>query len=337
MARNRAPQGAMPPAALTGAGAGIGANPALAVLFMVCATALIAGTTLLAKALGTGTLGPALHPLQVSFGRFLFAFAVIAATVAALRPAPARPHLRLHVARTLCGFSGVSLMFAAAAAIPLADATAISFLNPIFGMILAIPLLGERVGKWRWLAAVIAFLGALILIRPGGAGVEPGALLALGAALALGLELIFIKRLSGRERPLQILFVNNAIGLCIAAAAVVWVWQPPTPQQWAGLAAVGLVMACAQFCFVSAMARADASFVTPFSYLTLVFAALYDLALFGVRPSALSLLGAATIIAGAALLAWRERVNRRPRPAPAPARHLPPPRRGRGPAPERRN
>jgi drug/metabolite transporter (DMT)-like permease len=305
------PQGAVPPAALPPAPRADA--PGAAIAFMIAATALIAGTTLLAKALGTDTLGPALHPLQVSFGRFLFAWLVITATVAALRPRLTRPDLKTHTARTLCGWSGVTLMFAAAAAIPLADATAISFLNPIFGMILAIPLLGERVGKWRWLAAAIAFCGALILIRPGEGGIEPGALLALGAALALGLELIFIKRLSGRERPLQILLVNNTIGLCIATAAVIWVWQPPTPQQWAGMAAIGTVMAAAQFCFVSAMARADASFVTPFSYLTLVFAALYDAALFGVLPAPLSLLGAAIIIAGAALLAWRERVNRRPR------------------------
>jgi drug/metabolite transporter (DMT)-like permease len=305
------PQGAVPPAALPPAPRADA--PGAAIAFMIAATALIAGTTLLAKALGTDTLGPALHPLQVSFGRFLFAWLVITATVAALRPTLTRPDLKTHTARTLCGWSGVTLMFAAAAAIPLADATAISFLNPIFGMILAIPLLGERVGKWRWLAAAIAFCGALILIRPGEGGIEPGALLALGAALALGLELIFIKRLSGRERPLQILLVNNTIGLCIATAAVIWVWQPPTPQQWAGMAAIGTVMAAAQFCFVSAMARADASFVTPFSYLTLVFAALYDAALFGVLPAPLSGLGAATIIAGAALLAWRERVNRRPR------------------------
>jgi drug/metabolite transporter (DMT)-like permease len=302
------PQGALPPAALPD---GPRDTPGPAIGFMVAATALIAGTTLLAKALGTETLGPALHPLQVSFGRFLFAWLVIAATTAALRPRLTRPDLKTHTARTLCGWSGVTLMFAAAAAIPLADATAISFLNPIFGMILAIPLLGERVGKWRWLAAAIAFAGALILIRPGSTGIDPGALLALGAALALGLELIFIKRLSGRELPLQILLVNNTIGLGIAAFAVIWVWQPPTPQQWAGMAAIGTVMAAAQFCFVNAMARADASFVTPFSYLTLVFAALYDAALFGVRPTPLSGIGAATIIAGAALLAWRERVNRR--------------------------
>lgn len=280
--------------------------PRIAVVFMLCATAFIAATTLLAKALGTDALGPPLHPLQVSHGRFLFAWIAIAGAVVLLRPTFTPPRWRLHIGRTLCGFGGVTLMFAAAAAIPLGDATAISFLNPVFGMILAIPLLGEKVGKWRWLAAAIAFTGALILIRPGVGAVQVGALLALGAALLLGLELTFIKRLAGRERPLQILFFNNSLGLVIASLAVIAVWQPPTGAQWAGLAALGFCMAAAQACFVSAMARADASFVTPFSYLTLVFAAAYDFAVFGVTPTGLSLLGAGVIIAGAALLAWRE-------------------------------
>lgn len=302
-------QGAVPPAALprplqTPA-------PGLAVILMICATAFIAATTLIAKALGTDTLGPPLHPLQVSFGRFLFAWLIFASALAVIRPRLTRPDVKTHVARTACGWGGVTLMFAAAAAIPLADATAISFLNPVFGMVLAIPLLGEKVGPWRWLAAGIAMLGAVILIRPGTAAMQPGAFLALGAALALGLELIFIKRLSGREGPLQILIVNNSIGLAIAGAAVVWVWQAPTPAQWAALGAIGLVMACAQVFFINAMARADASFITPFSYMTLVFAAFYDAAIFAVTPTLASLAGAATIIAGAALLAWREAIHRR--------------------------
>ena len=62
---------------------------------------------------------------------------------------------------------GVTLMFAAAVYIPLSDATAISFLNPVFAMIFAIPFLGERVGKWRWIAAAISITGAIILLRPG--------------------------------------------------------------------------------------------------------------------------------------------------------------------------
>lgn len=284
--------------------------PGSAIAFMLGATAFIAATMLLAKALGSDGLGPALHPLQITFGRFLFAWIVIAAVVAATRPRPVPPHWGLHFARTLCGFGGVTLIFAAVAAIPLADATAISFLNPVFGMILAIPLLGERVGRWRWLAAAIAFSGALILIRPGAGTVQPGALLALGAALVLGLELTFIKRLAGRERPIQILFLNNSLGLALAGLATFAVWQPPTPSQWAALAGLGLAMAAAQGCFVNSMARADASLVTPFSYLTLVFAAVYDFVIFGVTPSGVSLLGAAVIIAGAALLAWREAASR---------------------------
>jgi drug/metabolite transporter (DMT)-like permease len=303
------PQAAIPPAAIPSPQDP--AAPGVAIVLMICATALIAATTLIAKALGTDALGAPLHPLQVSFGRFLFAWAAIAATVAILRPRLTRPDFRTHAARTLCGWSGVTLMFAAAAMIPLSDATAISFLNPVFGMMLAIPLLGERVGPWRWCAAAIAVAGAMILIRPGTAAMQPGALLALGAALALGLELIFMKRLSGRERPLQILFVNNSIGLVIAGAAVLLVWQTPTPAQWAGLVGIGLVMACAQGFFITALARADASFITPFSYLTLVFAALYDATLFGVIPTPLSLLGALTIVAGAAVLAWREAIHRR--------------------------
>jgi len=288
--------------------------PAAAILFMLGATAFLAGTTLLAKALGTEALGPALHPLQVTFGRFLFAWLVFVGIAALIRLPIRQPDMRIHVMRVLCGWTGVTLMFAAAAMIPLADATAISFLNPVFCMILAIPLLGERVGPWRWIAAAIALIGALVLIRPGGA-VELGALFALGAALVLGLELIFIKRLSGREGAVQILVISNSIGVIISTLAVIWVWQPPTPAQWAGMAALGLTMAAAQFCFVNSMARADASFVTPFTYLTLVFAALYDALFFRVLPDAISVLGAATIVAGAALLAWRDRVNR-PRPQP---------------------
>jgi drug/metabolite transporter (DMT)-like permease len=288
-------------------------NPPHAVAFMVTATLFIAGSMLMAKLLGTDTLGEPLHPLQISHGRFLFAFLIIGTVTALRRPRFAAGILPLHVARTICGWAGVSLMFAAVAYIPMSDATAISFLNPVFGMMLAVPLLGETVGRIRWSAAVIALAGALILLRPTVDSFQPASLLALGAAMVLGMELILIKKLSARDRPLAILFVNNALGLIIASLAVIAVWQPPTGAQWLALVGVGGTMACAQACFVNAMARADASFVTPFSYLTLVVAAGYDFAVFGQRPDAISILGAGVIVAGAALLAWREaRRARRP-------------------------
>ncbi len=286
-------------------------NPGLAAVLILVATAFIALTTVLAKALGTGqlgtlALGAPLHALQISHGRFVFAFLAISTIAAALRLRPQGVHWRLHLGRTTLGWGGVTLMFAAVAYIPMADATAISFLNPVFCMIFAIPLLGERVGPVRWAAAGIALVGAVILLRPAPSSFQPAALLAFGAAVIMGMELILIKLLSGRERPLQILLINNTLGVILATCAVIPVWQSPTGPQWMALAGIGFAMAAAQACFVNGMARADASFVAPFSYATLVFAGLWDAVVFGVLPDWVSILGATVILAGALLLAIRE-------------------------------
>lgn len=293
-------------------------NPLLAAALILMASAMIAVTTLLAKALGTGAVGPALPALQISHGRFLFAFLVIAGAVVILRPQFGRVHWRLHLGRTSLGWGGVTLMFASVAFIPMTDATAISFLNPVFCMVFAIPLLGERVGRWRWLAAAIALCGALILLRPSPSSFQPAALLALSAAMVMGGELVLIKLLSGREMPIQVLFFNNLLGLGIATLAVLPVWQAPTPPQWAALAGIGVFMAGAQACFVNAMARAEASFVAPFSYATLVFATFYDGLVFRDWPDAISFTGAGVILAGALLLAAREARQRRVEPARCP-------------------
>jgi drug/metabolite transporter (DMT)-like permease len=287
-------------------------NPSLAIAFMLMATAFIAGTMLLAKTIGTGTLGDPLHPLQVSHARFVFAFIAIGSATLVMRPKFTKPNLPIHVGRTIFGWGGVTLMFAAVAFIPLPDATAISFLNPVFAMLLAIPLLGERVGPWRWAAAGLALIGAMILLRPGPDTFQWAGLLSLGAAVLLGMEVIFIKKLADREPPIQILLINNALGLVIATLAVIPFWTMPTPGQWAALAGIGVLMAGAQTCFINAMGRADASFVTPFSYLTLIFAMLYDQLFFDQIPDFVSLTGAAIIISGATLLAWREaRIRKR--------------------------
>lgn len=281
-------------------------NPPLAAALVLLASAFVAGTTLLAKMLGTGALGPPLHALHVSHGRFLFALLAVGMAVAVLRPPLTRPAWRLHGLRSGLGWGGVTLMFAAAAYIPLSDATALSFLMPVVAVVLSIPVLGERPGPWRSAAVAIALAGALILLRPTPATFQPAALLALGAALVLGCEIVVIKFLSGREGPLQILLINNVIGVALASLAVLPVWQAPTAAQWLALAGIGALMAGAQGCFVNAMARADASFVSPFWYATLVFAAGYDFAVFGQRPDAVSVLGAVVILSGAGLLAWRE-------------------------------
>jgi drug/metabolite transporter (DMT)-like permease len=274
---------------------------------MLTAAALIAVTTLLAKILGRGLTGPALHPFQVSFGRFAFALLPLLPVFAVMRPGLRGTAWVLHFGRSFCGWGSATCLFAAAALMPLAEATAIGFLSPLVTMLLAILFLRERVGPWRWAAAGLALAGALLLIRPGTEAFQPAALIALTAAVMMGFEAIFVKRLSGREPPIRILTVNNSMGLLLSGSAAVFVWTPPSAAQWSLLAMLGFAMVLAQACFIQALKRADASFVAPFFYATLIFAALYDLALFGERPTLAAALGAGLILAGAVILAWRER------------------------------
>ena len=124
--------------------------------------------------------------------------------------------------------------------------------------------------------------------------------------MAMGLEIILIKFLSGRENPVQILTFSNTIGAIIACPTAFFVWQSPTPNQWIALIALGLIMLTAQSLFIQAMRNAEASYVAPFSYATLVFAAALDYWAFNAKPDAISILGTAIILSGAALLAWRE-------------------------------
>lgn len=272
---------------------------------MVGASAIVAAVSLLAKTLGRGVGGEELHPLQIAAGRFVSAFIVMALISAWLRPSLAGANWPVHAGRSVCGWAALSLMFTAVMSMPLAEATAISFLSPLATMMLAIPILGERVGPIRWSAAGIAMVGAIVLIRPGTEAFQPAALLALASALFMGLEAILIKQLSSREPPIRILLINNGIGSLIGVAFASLVWVTPSPVQWLLMAGLGSMLG-AQVLFIQAMRAADASYVMPFFYATLLFAALYDVALFGEWPDLWSQLGVVIIVGGGLLLAWRE-------------------------------
>jgi drug/metabolite transporter (DMT)-like permease len=117
---------------------------------------------------------------------------------------------------------------------------------------------------------------------------------------------ILIKKLSSLESPLQILIINNSIGSVLSLAAASFFWVVPTPRQWIELVALGVIMVSAQFLFIQSMKSGDASYVLPFSYMTLVFGAAYDFFIFSTQPDWISHVGAATIVSGAILLGTRE-------------------------------
>jgi drug/metabolite transporter (DMT)-like permease len=283
---------------------------------MVTATALIAATSLAAKALGSGVSGPALPALQISAGRFLFGFAVLCPCLALRWPGTTDLPLVLHGGRVLCGWSGGAFLFAASSRLPLGDANAISFLAPVVTMGLSMLLLGERVTAARWSAATVSLVGATAIAAPGTSAFQPAAGLALASALLVGAELVFIKHLTITEPPIRILAMSNGVGVALAVPVALTVWRPPSAAQWAMMAGLGVAMVSAQVLFIQANRRSDASFLAPIFYTASAFAAVYDFAFFGQLLGANSIVGIVLITTGAALLAWRG--AGRPQSMPAP-------------------
>lgn len=272
----------------------------------VTASLCFAGSTFLSKLLGSGFFGDALHPLQVAHSRFAFGLLTAILLFLASRRPVVRPHWRLHLLRSTFGWLGIAILFTGVICIPASDAVALTFLNPIFAMMLAVLILHERVGRHRWNAAIIAFCGGVLLIRPEAAGISPVALLCLGGAAVMGLEIVVIEMLSSREDVFQILPINNAIAAIVATAPLFFTFGMPNAAQWGALVAVGVVMVTGQMLFLFAMRSSDASLVAPFIYATLIFVMLFDFGVLGVVPDLISLAGTGVIITCGSYIAIRE-------------------------------
>ena len=280
----------------------------LSVFFMVLASAFVAGSTIIAKTLGSFDVGDPLSPFQISHSRFLFAFIFISIIFFKTKSNFEKPSYRLHLARTISGWVGVTILFGASSIIPVADAIAINFTNPIFAMLLAVPFLKERLGLYKVIAVFVTFIGAIILIRPSYnfLDYEPVAIISLFGAIILGLEAIFIKLLIRVERQIQILFINNAIGLIISTVPLYFVWKNPTDIQIKLCVMLGILMLIGQFCFLEALKRGELSFVAPFFYNTLIFVIIFDYIIYNSFPDTVSLFGSAIIIVGGIIIYWKK-------------------------------
>ena len=271
---------------------------------MIFVSLFIGGTTMIAKVLGTDLLGKPLNPTQISHSRFLFAFILIFLFFLKTKSKIIQPNYKLHFSRSFCGWIGITILFGTSILIPVSDATALIFINPIFTMIFAIPLLGETVKTTKWFAVAITFIGAIVLIRPENNLLEIQFvyILLIFGALALGLESIFIKILTIEEKPKQILLINNGIGLMISSIPIYFIWISPNIKQILALFFVGTLMLCAQICFIQAMKRSEAHFVAPFFYFTLIFVCIYDFFIFQILPDKISIIGTTLIIVGGIIL-----------------------------------
>jgi len=256
-----------------------------------------AGFTLngaLVKVLGAGGM----HPFETSFVRSLVALVAMLPFIWRAGPGVLRSnHLGIHLTRGTAGGIAMICAFYTLTKIPLADFTALSFTTPLFILLLAALILGERVGARRWSAVGVGFLGVLVMTRPGAGAFDPNALGALVMAIGIAIAVVLVKRLPPSESQVTMLTYFSLVSMAISAVPAALVWRLPTGAEALMLAAIGILGVGSQSLAIRAFRAGEASFVAPFEYSRLLLAAALGFYLFAEEPDLLSFLGAAIIVA----------------------------------------
>jgi len=206
----------------------------------------------------------------------------------------------VHLGSMLCFFNGVKYL-------ELAKAASISFTAPFMVALLAWPILGERMTARRMLAVVVAFLGVLVVIRPGGEVFQWASLLILGSSICYALYQIFTRRVAGHDLPETSAVYSAVMGTLVMSFALPFVWI--TPFSWADAAllfSLGILGGIGHYCVARAMTYAQANILAPFMYWQMVGAVIVGYLISGALPDRFTWIGTAVIACAGLFIAWNE-------------------------------
>ena len=209
----------------------------------------------------------------------------------------------LHILRAACLLVTSWFIVAALQRMPLAETTAIMFSAPLMVTALASRLLGEQVGRLRWIAVWFGFVGVLLVAQPTGDIDINGVLLALCAATGFAGYQLLTRLLSPTEQPLTLLFWTALVGTVGMSFTLPWAWHGPAPDLWSGtqMVAMGIFGGAGHLLLIKAFRLAPASTLSPILYIQLAWATLLGWLFFGQLP-ALSGLAGIVIIAAAGIM-----------------------------------
>ncbi len=259
------------------------------------------------------TLGAVYSPFQIIFFSVLFSFPLVTfmlmrdPTSGNLRP----KHPWWTLLRTLSGVATGISAFYAFSVLPLAQVYAILFAAPLLITLLAIPVLGERVGPYRGAAVVIGLLGVLVVLRPGATEFTLGHLAALAAAVCGATGSVVVRKIGRDERDAVLLLYPMVANFVTMCAILPLVYQPMPIGHLGMLGITSLLGFAGGLLVIGAYRNGDAAIVAPMQYSQILWAAAYGLAFFDERPDGFTMLGAAIIIASGLFIVVREsRVSR---------------------------
>ncbi len=208
---------------------------------------------------------------------------------------------RLHVLRGISGLAAMYCFFYAIAHLHLAEAVLLSYTTPLFAPLIALAWLGEPIPRRLRMAVMVGFAGVIFVLKPGPLSFSSVALIGLASGLFAALALITVRRMSGTEPIVRIVFYFGLISTLVSAVPLVWSWTGVNPRQLGLLLAIGMMATAGQLCMTKAYALAPAARVGPFTYASVIFAAVYGWLFWRQLPDVLSFAGTLLVVSGGAL------------------------------------
>ena len=280
---------------------------------MVLSCLCFAGMSGIIRHLST-VADPAISPFEIVFFRNWVSLVLILPWVFRHGWTPVRTtRPKLHALRAVIGLSAMAGWFYAISIMPLAPAVALNFTVPLFAMIVAILLLGERPGLHRWGATIVGFAGVIVILQPGAIEIGLGPILALSSALGFALSMNFIKILSRTDAPSTIVFYQVLIMTPLSLGPAIAVWQTPGWSEFAWLVVLGALATTAHLSMARSLSLAEASAVASLDFVRLPFVAAIGYFVFTEVPDAMTWFGGAIIIASSVYIARREALKGRAR------------------------
>jgi drug/metabolite transporter (DMT)-like permease len=211
-----------------------------------------------------------------------------------------------HMLRSMSQFTSQTLLLIAFSMMPLASATAINFSAPLFATLASMFFLKESVGRARWAALVIGFIGVLIVTAPGSEAFQIGALYALGNSILFGTVTVGVRGMTRTESAktltiYQLIWLSVFYGLTLPFFFV-------TPS-WSDMPLIignGVCNMLGQYWWTRSIHLAPTSAVVPFQYLSLIWAIIFGFALWGDVPTIGLVIGSAIVIGSGLFLLWHE-------------------------------
>ena len=254
--------------------------------------------------------------VELAFYRFLFGLVPLLVWIARTgnREAWRTERPAAHVWRAVLGLTTMLLAFSALAYLPLAEATTIAFAAPLFAVLLSAVALKEQVGRHRWSAVALGFVGVLLVMQPHGERFPPvGLALAIAAALGVGAVTITLRQIGRTEGTQTIVLWFTCLSLVGLGLLMPFYARAHDGRTWLILGALGGFGGMGQLLMTASLRYAPVSAVVPFDYVQLLWAVLLGWLLFAQHPAATTWTGAAVIVASGLYTVWREHVLGRER------------------------